>query len=86
MKFSCEIAHYGKSLISAFHGFFASIGKIFILAGCWALGYHSMGLEHFPVVLFWGGGGGGRKSTSLKSFGQLVYAMFISNYCASLHL
>ena len=29
----CEIAHYGKSLVSVFQEFFASINKIFILAG-----------------------------------------------------
>ena len=33
MKFSCEAAHNGKSLISVFQEFFASIDKIFILAG-----------------------------------------------------
>ena len=29
----CEIAHYGKSLISVFQEFFASINKSFILSG-----------------------------------------------------
>ena len=29
----CEIAHYGKNLISVFQELFASIDKIFILAG-----------------------------------------------------
>ena len=29
----CELAQYGKSLISIFQEFFASINKIFILAG-----------------------------------------------------
>ena len=32
LQFSCEIAHYGKSLIFIFQKFFASIIKIFILA------------------------------------------------------
>ena len=32
-QFSCEIVHYEKSLISLFEEFFASINKIFILAG-----------------------------------------------------
>ena len=31
--FSCEITHCGKSLISVFEDFFASIKKILILAG-----------------------------------------------------
>ena len=31
--FSGEVAHYGKSVVSVFQGFFASIGKIFNLAG-----------------------------------------------------
>ena len=31
--FSCEIAHFERSSISSFHGFFASIVKIFILGG-----------------------------------------------------
>ena len=31
--FSCEIASYGKSLISIVQQFFASIDKIFILEG-----------------------------------------------------
>ena len=31
--FLCEIAHYRKSLISVFQEFFASINKVFILAG-----------------------------------------------------
>ena len=30
---SCEIAHYGKSLISVFQRFFASMNKILILMG-----------------------------------------------------
>ena len=32
-KFLCEISHYKKSLISVFQKIFASINKIFILAG-----------------------------------------------------
>ena len=35
-QFSCEVAHYGKSLISVFEKFFASVKKILILA--WRLG------------------------------------------------
>ena len=31
--FSCGVAHHGGNLISAFQGFSASIGKIFVLAG-----------------------------------------------------
>ena len=30
--------------------FSASIDKTFVLAGHWALGYHSMEFEHFPDV------------------------------------
>ena len=33
-----------------FFGLFASISKIFILAGDWALGYHSMEFRHFPNI------------------------------------
>ena len=33
LVFPCEIAHYGKNLISVFQEFFASINKILILAG-----------------------------------------------------
>ena len=36
------------SLISVFQGPFAIIGKVFITAGGWALGYHSMGFRDFP--------------------------------------
>ena len=42
--------HYGKSLISVFQEFFASINKIFILAEDWSLGYHSMQFRHFPNI------------------------------------
>ena len=31
--FSCKIAHYGKGLNSFFQEFFASVNKMFILAG-----------------------------------------------------
>ena len=33
LQFSCEIAHYGKSLISLFQEFFDSFDKILILWG-----------------------------------------------------
>ena len=33
LKFSCEIAHHRKSLISVFQEFSASINETFILAG-----------------------------------------------------
>ena len=46
LSFSCGMAHCGKSLISVFQGFFASIGGACILAG--GLG---IGLRHFPVSL-----------------------------------
>ena len=45
--FWCEIVHYEKSLISVFQEFFASINKRFVLAGDWALGYHSRRFGHF---------------------------------------
>ena len=32
-KSMCEIAHYGKTLVSVFQEFFASVNKTFILAG-----------------------------------------------------
>ena len=47
---SSEIAHCGKSLISIFQEFFASINKISILAGDWTLGYHSMEFILFPDI------------------------------------
>ena len=42
--------NFGKSLISVFQEFFASIAKIFILAGDWALGYHFMEFWDFPDI------------------------------------
>ena len=39
--------HNGKGLISVFQEFSANIDKTFILAGDWALGYHSMGFRNF---------------------------------------
>ena len=50
LMFSCKIVHYEESLISAFQEFFASIKKTLILAGGWALGYHSLGIIHFPDI------------------------------------
>ena len=37
-NFLREIAHHGKSLISIFKGFFASIGKMFFFLGGGGLG------------------------------------------------
>ena len=48
--FSCRMSHSGKSLISVFQEFSASIGKAFILVGGWALGYHSTEFRHFPEI------------------------------------
>ena len=42
--FSCGGAHRGMILITIFRGFFASANEILILAGGWALGYHSKGI------------------------------------------
>ena len=39
-----------ESLIAIFWDFFASINEIFILAGDWALGYHSIRLKHIPNI------------------------------------
>ena len=50
LKFSCEIAHYGKSLNSIFQEFLPSINKIFILEGRLALGCHSMKFRRFPDI------------------------------------
>ena len=33
LQFLCEIAHYGKVVISIFQQFFASINKMFVLGG-----------------------------------------------------
>ena len=50
--FLCGGTHCGGSLIAVLGKFLASIDKIFIFAGGrWALGYHSMGFRHFPMVL-----------------------------------
>ena len=44
--------HSGKGLASVFQEYSASIGEAFALVGGggWALGYHSMGLRHFPDI------------------------------------
>ena len=41
--------HYGKSSVSTFYEFFASIDKIVILGEGWALGYNSMKYEIFLI-------------------------------------
>ena len=38
------------SLVSVFQECSASIGRAFIFAGDWALGYRSMGFGHFPDI------------------------------------
>ena len=50
LQFSCEIVHCGRGLISVLQEFFAIINKISILAGGWALGYHSMKFRLFPDI------------------------------------
>ena len=40
-----------ETLISVFQEFSSSINKAFVLAGCWALGYRSMGFRQFPDIL-----------------------------------
>ena len=37
-------------LISVFGERSASVGEVFIFAGGWALGYHSMGFQRFPGI------------------------------------
>ena len=49
MKFSCETAHNGKSLISVFQEFFASIDKI--LAGRLGTGLPFYGLPFYDTFL-----------------------------------
>ena len=44
------MGHHGKSLIAIFRDFFASTSKISVLAGGWALGYHSMEFRYFPNI------------------------------------
>ena len=47
----CGMVHCGGGgLIAVFWYFFATVGGVFILAGGWALGYHSMGFGHFANV------------------------------------
>ena len=38
--YSCETKQYRKKAVSIFEQLFASIDKIFILRGKWALGYN----------------------------------------------
>ena len=40
----------GGGLISVFGERSASVGEVFIFAGGWALGYHSMGFQRFPGI------------------------------------
>ena len=81
LLFSCGIVHRGKGLIAIFRDFFASISENFILAGGWALGYHSMEFRHLTDISYF------PKILSLKSFGNsFVYTMFISNNRPSFHL
>ena len=40
----------GGGLISVFQGLVGGFSKIFILAGCWALVYHSMEFGHFSDI------------------------------------
>ena len=63
---------YGKSLISVFLEFFASINKIFILAG--RLGTRLSFCEVLELFLV-------RQLVS-----QLIYTMFISNNCVSFYM
>ena len=55
---------YRKSLIAVFRDIFASTNKIFILAGGWALDYHSMKFRHSPNI------SQVPKILSLKAFGN----------------
>ena len=48
-SYSREITQYGKSLISVFQEFFASINKVFIWQGDWALGYHSIRFKNLAL-------------------------------------
>ena len=45
-----EIVTMSKGVISVFQEFFASINKIFILAGGLHTSYHSMKFRHFPDI------------------------------------
>ena len=40
----------GGGLFSVFGERSASVGEVFIFAGGWALGYHSMGFQRFPGI------------------------------------
>ena len=46
------MAHSGKSLISVFQEFIASINKLSFWRGGWALGYHSMRFRHFLDISY----------------------------------
>ena len=50
------VAHgWGGGLISVFEEFSAIVGKAFVLAGGWAMGYHLLGFRKFPdISLFHG--------------------------------
>ena len=51
LSFSCGVAHCGEILVSVFQGFFASIGQMSILAGGWALSFHSF-LYIYILIFF----------------------------------
>ena len=58
-----------------------SINKLICYQGHWALGYHSIKFRRFPDISQFA------KILSLWHLvRQLVYTMFISNNCASIHL
>ena len=45
-----RVGEGGGGLISVFGERSASVGEVFIFAGGWALGYHSMGFQRFPGI------------------------------------
>ena len=69
--FSCEIVHNGKSWVSVFQEFSASINKALILEGDWALSYHSMEFKQFPDISYF------PKILSFKSFGNSFGNLYI---------
>ena len=76
--------HYGKSLISVFREFFASINKIFILAG--RLGTRLLFCEVLRLFWYLLISKDPKSEVVRQLVRQFVYTMFISHNRASFHL
>ena len=84
LQLSCEIGHSGKSLISLFQEFFASIDKAFILAG--GVGARLSFYEIQTVSRYFLISEDPKSQVVWQLVRQLVYTMFISNNRTSFDL